>query len=113
MENSQQQQQQTQPTKKPVVLVTGASGLIGKRVIDRLADQYQCIGLDKSGNAMANKKSENICFDITDPRSIEAALQRIKFAYGNEIASVIHLAAYYDFAGEPSDLYDKVTVKGT
>ena len=32
---------------KPVVLVTGASGLIGKRVIDRLADNYQCIGLDK------------------------------------------------------------------
>jgi UDP-glucose 4-epimerase len=26
---------------------------------------------------------------------------------------VIHLAAYYDFAGEPSDLYEKVTVKGT
>ena len=26
---------------------------------------------------------------------------------------MIHLAAYYDFKGEPSDLYDKVTVEGT
>lgn len=98
---------------KPVVLITGSSGLIGKRIIDRLADQYQCIGLDKIGNPKANIKSENICFDITDKASIEAAIQRVKFAYGDEIASVVHLAAYYDFAGEPSDLYDKVTVKGT
>lgn len=29
------------------------------------------------------------------------------------MAAVVHLAAYYDFLGEPSDLYDKVTVKGT
>ena len=111
MDNSQQKQSQT--ASKAVVMVTGASGLIGKRVIDRLADQYQCIGLDKVGNPSANPKAENICLDITDPVSIEAALNRVKFAYGDEIASVIHLAAYYDFAGEPSDLYDKVTVRGT
>jgi nucleoside-diphosphate-sugar epimerase len=98
---------------KPVVLVTGASGLIGKRIIEKLSDNYQCIGLDKEGNPKANIKSENICLDLTDSLSIEAALQRVKFAYGDEIASVIHLAAYYDFAGEPSDLYEKVTVQGT
>lgn len=102
-----------QQSKKPVLLVTGASGLIGKRIINRLSDRYQCIGLDKIGNPKANKKTENICLDITDPLSIEAALQRVQFAYGKEIASVIHLAAYYDFKGEPSDLYDKVTVRGT
>jgi nucleoside-diphosphate-sugar epimerase len=98
---------------KPVLLVTGASGLIGKRIINRLADQYQCVGLDKVGNPRANPKSENICLDITDKQSISAALERVKFSYGEKIASVIHLAAYYDFAGEPSDLYEKVTVQGT
>lgn len=40
-------------------------------------------------------------------------MERIKYAYGSEIASVIHLAAYYDFSGEPSPLYEKVTVQGT
>ncbi|MBA4057761.1 MAG: nucleoside-diphosphate sugar epimerase [Marivirga sp.] len=98
---------------KPVILITGASGLIGSRLIKKLADNYQCIGLDKAGNPKAHIRSENICFDITDPLSIDAALQRIQFAYGDEIASVVHLAAYYDFAGEPSDLYEKVTVRGT
>jgi nucleoside-diphosphate-sugar epimerase len=108
MANSIKQKQE-----KPVVLVTGSSGLIGKRIIERLSDKYQCIGLDKDGNPKANIKTENICLDITDPVSIDTALQRVKFAYGDEIASVIHLAAYYDFAGEPSELYDKVTVQGT
>jgi nucleoside-diphosphate-sugar epimerase len=98
---------------KPVVLVTGSSGLIGRRIIDRLADRYQCVGLDKVGNSRANPKSENICLDITDRASINSALERVKFSYGQEVASVIHLAAYYDFAGEPSDLYEKVTVQGT
>jgi nucleoside-diphosphate-sugar epimerase len=98
---------------KPVVLVTGSSGLIGNRIIDRLADRYQCIGLDKVGNPNANPKVENVCLDITDRASIDSALERVKFAYGAAVASVIHLAAYYDFAGEPSDLYEKVTVRGT
>jgi nucleoside-diphosphate-sugar epimerase len=98
---------------RPVVLITGASGLIGSRLIDKLSGKYQCVGLDKVGNPKANAKAENICLDITDEASIESALDRVRFAYGNDVASVIHLAAYYDFAGEPSDLYDKVTVKGT
>lgn len=98
---------------KPVVLITGSSGLIGKRIIKELSDNYQCIGLDKDGNPNADFRTENICLDITDPSSIEAGLQRITFAYGDDIASVVHLAAYYDFAGEPSDLYDKVTIQGT
>ena len=31
---------------------------------------------------------------------------------GECIASVVHLAVYYDFSGEPSDLYEKITVRG-
>lgn len=33
--------------------------------------------------------------------------------HGDQIASVIHLAAYYDFSGEPSPPYRKLTVEGT
>jgi nucleoside-diphosphate-sugar epimerase len=44
---------------------------------------------------------------------VNAAFERVRYAYGNRIASVIHLAAYYDFSGEPSPLYDEITVHGT
>lgn len=99
--------------KKDVVLVTGGSGLIGSRLIERLQDEYQVIGLDRSGNRYPPEKAEYIGFDITDEKSIAMALNRIKYAYGRKIASVIHLAAYYDFSGKPSPLYEEVTVKGT
>lgn len=106
MENDQQQS-------KPLVLVTGGSGLLGQRIISRLADRYQCIGLDKAGNPKSDKRVENIHMDITDEESIKAALERVRYAYGSSIASVVHLAAFYDFSGEPSPLYDTVTVQGT
>lgn len=99
--------------KAEIVLVTGGSGLIGSKLIECLQDQYQTIGLDKSGNPYPPVKAEYIGFDITDESSIAMALSRIKYAYGTHISSVVHLAAYYDFSGKPSPLYEEVTVKGT
>jgi hypothetical protein len=37
---------------------------------------------------------------------MKGAFERIRIAYGERIASVIHLAAYYDLSGEPSPLYE-------
>lgn len=98
---------------KEVIIVTGSSGLIGTHIINRLAKDYQLIGLDKKGNPNPAREAECITFDITSKESIKAGMERIRFAYGSKIASVIHLAAYYDFSGKPSPLYDKVTVQGT
>lgn len=98
---------------KPVVIITGSSGLIGTKLIDRMADEFQCIGLDKIGNPYPPENAELISFDITSSESIAAALERVRFAYGDRIASVIHLAAYHDFSGEPSPMYEEVNVKGS
>ncbi|MFO7977178.1 MAG: NAD(P)-dependent oxidoreductase [Bacteroidales bacterium] len=105
--------QQIEEKTRPLVLITGSSGLIGTRLIELLQDEYQVVGLDKQGNPFPPEKAENIIFDITSKESIRQAFRRIRYAYGNRIASVIHLAAYYDFSGEPSPLYEEVTVKGT
>jgi UDP-glucose 4-epimerase len=99
--------------KKPVVIITGSSGLIGTHLTERLAPDYRIVGLDKEGNPYPSNKAECVNFDITDSDSIKAAMERIRYGYGNEIASVIHLAAYYDFSGKPSPLYEEVTEKGT
>lgn len=98
---------------KGLVLVTGGSGLIGSRLIQCLQNDYQVVGLDKTDNVHQPAKVEYIGFDVTDEKSIGMAMDRVRYAYGSHIASVVHLAAYYDFSGEPSPLYEEVTVKGT
>jgi UDP-glucose 4-epimerase len=98
---------------KELIIVTGSSGLIGSHIIMRLANRYRIVGLDKEGNKYPPTEAECISFDITDEDSIAKAMERVRYGYGNKIASVIHLAAYYDFSGAPSPLYEEVTVKGT
>src|SRR5687768_10756586 len=98
---------------KEVVIVTGGSGLIGSAIINRLAEKYRMIGFDKGTDSLPPIVCEMIYMDITSENSIADAMKRVRYGYGKKIASVIHLAAYYDFAGKPSPLYDKVTVQGT
>jgi len=57
--------------------------------------------------------TEWIHCDLTDDDSGRDAIETVKRQHGNTIASVIHLAAYYDFAGEPSSMYEELTVEGT
>jgi UDP-glucose 4-epimerase len=51
--------------------------------------------------------------DVTDYNTVRGAMDEISKRRGNHIASVVHMAAYYDFSGEDSPLYKKVTVEGT
>jgi nucleoside-diphosphate-sugar epimerase len=51
--------------------------------------------------------------DLTQDESVQAALETLRQRHGNHLASVIHLAAYYNFSGEPSPLYRELTVEGT
>lgn len=47
------------------------------------------------------------------PTQAWAALNEVRTRFGERIASVVHMAAYYDISGDPNPLYDKITVKGT
>jgi nucleoside-diphosphate-sugar epimerase len=51
--------------------------------------------------------------EITSDESVRDGLRLLREHHGARIVSVIHLAAYYDFFGEPSDKYDQITVRGT
>jgi nucleoside-diphosphate-sugar epimerase/uncharacterized membrane protein len=96
-----------------VILTTGGSGLIGVPVIRRLAASARVIGFDREGNPNPPKEAECVCVDVTSDQSVRDGLSRVRYADGDHIASVIHLAAYYDFSGEPSPKYEEVTVRGT
>ncbi len=94
------------------VLVTGGSGLIGQAVCRRLAGKFRVYSFDtKPPPPMPGV--EYVKMDVSSEESVRSALEKVRSAAGARVASVIHLAAYYSFSGEPSDLYEKVTVRGT
>lgn len=93
--------------------MTGSSGLIGAAVVRRLAEQFRIVGFDRAGPPDPPPVAECITVDLTAEEELQPALQAVRRRYGERIAGVVHLAAYYDFSGEPSPLYDEVTVRGT
>jgi nucleoside-diphosphate-sugar epimerase len=99
-------------TQKPAVLVTGSTGLIGSRVVQELASDYRMIGLDLK-RPKKRTDGDFVQCDLTGDTSVAEAFKTIRERHGDRLASVIHLAAYYDFTGEPSELYERLTVKGT
>lgn len=98
---------------KEVVVVTGVHGLIGTEIQQALKSRYDVIGFDKEMDAEPPPEIECVTVDLTSDASVAHGLDRVFHGYGNRIASVVHLAAYYNFEGEPSPLYDEVTVNGT
>ncbi|WP_166823295.1 NAD-dependent epimerase/dehydratase family protein [Thalassoroseus pseudoceratinae] len=98
---------------KPVVVVTGGSGLIGTHVLDELGQQYELVVLDQNPPQTMRDQVDFIETDFTDESSVKAACESVREQHGPRIASVIHLVAYYNFSGEPSPLYDQLTVEGT
>jgi nucleoside-diphosphate-sugar epimerase len=99
---------------KPIVLVTGSGGLIGSRAVRELSSEYRVIGLDlKPSHTRGAATAALIECDLTRDDSVDAAMQTVRDRFGEHLASVIHLAAYYDFSGEPSEMYERLTVQGT
>lgn len=95
-------------TPKPVVLITGAQGRIGSAITKALENTYTVVGFEK------NCQGEHcISVDLTSDEALAKGCEEFRARYGNKIASVIHLAAFYDFSGEPHPMYEAVNVKGT
>lgn len=95
-------------SQKPVVLVTGAEGRIGSAIAAALEDSYTVVGFERQcrgGNC--------ITVDITSDEALARGCEELRAHYGRRIASVIHLAAFYDFSGESNPMYEEVNVKGT
>ena len=97
---------------KEIILVTGCAGRIGYKTMERFCKNFRVIGFD----VIAPKplpSCEYIHVDIASDPSVEDGMKKVKEKYGARIASVIHLAAYYNFSGGGWENYENITVKGT
>ncbi len=98
---------------KQIILITGASGFIGRALTKRLGRTYRVIGLDRSPAKDDPDLAASYRMDLGDDASVATALEQVRSDFGSEIAACIHLAAYFDITGESNPLYEKVNVEGS
>src|SRR5690606_14424345 len=85
----------------------GARGKVGSALEAALANDYCVVGCDRPG------KDCSVSIDLESDDSVREAVATIASRYSRNIAAVVHLAAYFDFTGEDSALYQTVNVDGT
>ncbi|MGE5196098.1 MAG: NAD-dependent epimerase/dehydratase family protein [Anaerolineae bacterium] len=98
---------------KDVIIVTGSCGRIGASVVKRLGDKYRIVGFELLKALYATANEELVPVDISSDESVQQAMNHIRYFYGERIASVVHLAAYYSFSDQAYEKYEAITVRGT
>ena len=97
-----------------IIIVSGSNGRIGDAVMRRFAGRYEdVVGFDRKAPQPAPPGCVYVSVDITSDESVRDGLRTIRDHHGTHVASVIHLAAHYDFFGKPSPNYEEITVRGT
>lgn len=80
----------------------------------RFAERFdEVVGFDRQAPTPPPPGCTAVPVDVASDDSVREGLRVIHDHHGTHIAAVIHLAAYYDFLGEPSPKYDEITVRGT
>lgn len=98
---------------REVILITGGSGLIGQAMAKRFSQNFQVVALDIKPPKNPIAHVAFIPMNVSKDNEVKKAIEEIKEKFGNRIASVIHLAAYYSFSEKDSEQYDAITVAGT
>ena len=98
----------------PRLLVTGASGFVGRNLLDALKDEYRIFGLARRSQARCGAPIHpNIDWfqaDVGDRPALDRVFDEIGERGG--IDYVVHLAAHYDFTGVDHDEYRRTNVEG-
>jgi nucleoside-diphosphate-sugar epimerase len=102
-------------TKYPVIILTGASGFLGKNLIDDLKNDYRIFAIARRSqqecHAPIHPHIAWIQADISNINSISRAFREIQTAGGADC--LLHLAAFYEFAYEKDPHYRITNVDGT
>lgn len=96
------------------LIITGSSGLIGSAFLDHVGGNYTEMGFDCKGPPRPVPKTAHvIACDLSSDESVYAALNKVRRLGHGQIASILHLGAYYSFSSQSSPLYEQVNVRGT
>jgi nucleoside-diphosphate-sugar epimerase len=99
----------------PGIVVTGASGFIGRHFVIAVSEKYRlfCIARrsQKEVGVPYHKNIHWLQLDITNQKYLQYAFKYIKDQGGAEY--VLHLAGYYDFTMEENPAYEKINATGT
>jgi nucleoside-diphosphate-sugar epimerase len=98
----------------PRLILTGASGFLGRHLLELLKEQFEILCLARRSQARCGAPFHpNIQWfqvDIADQNTLAAVFRDIKEGGGAEI--VLHLAAHYDFTGEKHPEYYRTNYHG-
>lgn len=100
---------------KPNLAISGGCGLIGSRTVRALAPRYRVFLLDAVDwpEEELPEDAELLEVDLTRDEAVAETLETLHRRTDGRLASFVHLAAYYDFSGADSPLYEELTVEGT
>ena len=94
--------------------MTGASGFVGRRLLDGLKERFRIVGLARRSQLRCGAPfHDNISWyqvDIGDRESTRRAFRFVSDSGGADY--VVHLAAHYDFTGEAHPEYWRTNVEG-
>jgi nucleoside-diphosphate-sugar epimerase len=89
---------------RKIMLITGSNGRIGTAVMKRLTGRFSnVVGLDHK-TPSPPPGCTHIPVDIASDDGVREGLRILREHHCSHIATVIHLAAYYDFLGKPISL---------
>ena len=99
----------------PTIILTGASGLIGRTLLDEWKNDFRIFAVARRTQQECEAPVHpNIAWmraDISDKARISEVFREISTAGGADF--IFHLAAFYDFSGERHPEYYTTNVEGT
>lgn len=103
------------PSRLPVIVVTGASGFIGRHFLKSFNYDFYIYALarrsQKDAGVPFHKNINWIRLDISDESQVERVIDQIADKNGADY--FLHLAGYYDFDNVPKAEFESTNVNGT
>lgn len=101
--------------RKPSILVTGASGFIGKHLIDAVKDRYEIIAMARRSSTEAgvpfHPNIRWIQWNIANNFTFNEVMGYLIGRGGADY--VVHLAGYYDYEYDDNPEYERTNIRGT